>query len=89
MIKFYYCRINNQHQFKKKAEKLAHEKKCPDLPNSKYKICIYNQNHIISKDIYENHIQNLCSNKQEKINIEKTTREYAYTWLMWKLANDK
>ena len=67
----YFCRINRKHKFANESAKLAHEKKCPDLPKSKFKICIYNPKHLISKDKYENHIHNLCSNKPEKIKIEK------------------
>ena len=66
----YLCRINNNHQFTNKEDKLAHEKICEDLPKSKYKICIYYSNHIISKNIYEKHL-NSCKYKPEKIIIEK------------------
>ena len=38
----YFCRINRKHKFPNENAKLAHEKKCPDLPKSKFKICIYN-----------------------------------------------
>ena len=65
------CRINRKHKFANESAKLAHEKKCPDLPKSKFKICIYNPKHLIPKDKYENHIHNLCSNKPEKIQILK------------------
>ena len=66
------CRINRKHKFANESAKLAHEKKCPDLPKSKFKICIYNPKHLISKDKYENHIKNLCSNKPEKVQISKS-----------------
>jgi L-asparaginase len=40
----------------------------------------------INLNVYETGIK---TKEAGVINIEKTTREYAYTWLMWKLANDK
>jgi hypothetical protein len=66
------CRINNKHKFKNESEKLAHEKKCPDLPKSKYKICIYNPKHLLLKEKYEIHIKKFCNNrpKEEEIVIQ-------------------